>query len=626
MRVALRRAMLAVAYLVAAPRVKDTPRLRLGSFYNHRRRELKPSRSPEHTTPNTAASLASYTNTSFPQLIRAHPMRRRAATMMNLVAIGLVISTLAAAGVWSPAPPQPQPPAAQQHPGERRVVIVEYEREADGTVKETRVLSSRPLEEGEDGARVLEEARGAVTGAAEKITGTAEDAKDSATGGVLGAVKRCKDRLCGAGRSVEEGAEDAARRAKETVTDAKDSAENKAFDAAQRGKQTLESAKGKASGAASLGKETLESAKDKASGAASQGKEAVKGKVSEAAGKAKEKASDLEHGAFEAARNAKDKVSEEARNVKHGAKDTVRGARDKVSDMAERAEEYAHDAAESAADKAAEAEEAVKAKAGEVRKNLTDIARRARDVASDAAAYLLGGPLEAARTATAVMHLLGFAAAFGTCVWVTFMSSYVLAAALPRQQLGMLQSKMYPVYFRAMAYGVGLALASHLLGAERSSLASRAQSVNLIAALGLVLANMLLFEPKATKVMFERMKVEKEEGRGQDMADIVDPPAVTVSTVATYAAAAARAEAAAARTPADAAAATGKAATPATTGKAKATATTGDAEMSKSRVLLLNKRLKTLNSYSSLCNVLSLMALSWHLVHLARRLLPGTAC
>jgi hypothetical protein len=104
--------------------------------------------------------------------------------------------------------------------------------------------------------------------------------------------------------------------------------------------------------------------------------------------------------------------------------------------------------------------------------------------------------------------------------------------------------------------------------------------------------------------MFERMKVEKEEGRGQDMANIVDPPTVTVATTATYAAAAA------ARTPA-----TGKAATPAI---GQATATTGDAEKAKSRMLRLNKRLKTLNSYSSLCNVLSLMSLSWHL---ARRLL-----
>ncbi|RLM66294.1 hypothetical protein C2845_PM16G07920 [Panicum miliaceum] len=506
--------------------------------------------------------------------------------MMNVVAIGLVLSTVAAAGVWSPSPAPPAPPHGDHVVREgRRVVIVEYEREVQlsgedgGTVKvkETRVLPPDALDgvEGQGVGGVFDGAKGVVSDAAGRVAGAAEegkerlsDATEGAKGGVLGAVKRCKDRLCGAGRRVEEGAKDAASRVERGAEDA------------------------------------------------------ARGAVETAAGKAKEEASDVQHGAAEAAKSAKDRVSEAAKHAKDSAKETVRGAKDRVSDMAERAEEYAEDAAERAADTAAEAEAAVKAKAGEVRKNLTDIARRARNVASDAAAYLLGGPREAARTATAVMHLLGFATAYGTCVWVTFVSSYVLAAALPRQQLGMLQSKLYPVYFRAMAYGVGLALAAHLLGRERSSAAARAQSFNLLAALALVLANMLLLEPKATKVMFERMKVEKEEGRGRDVADIVDPPTVTVSTTATNAARAARAEAAAAAAPAAAA----RTSTPVDGAAAKAKALGGDAEMSKSRVVRLSRMLKKLNGYSSLCNVLSLMSLTWHLVHLARRLQTGTAC
>uniref|UniRef100_A0A453C0F4 TMEM205-like domain-containing protein n=1 Tax=Aegilops tauschii subsp. strangulata TaxID=200361 RepID=A0A453C0F4_AEGTS len=212
--------------------------------------------------------------------------------MINVVAVCLVLSTLAAAGVWSPAPPPP----AQQH-GEhvlregRRVVIVEYERElpltpGQGSAKETHVLPPHALDGVEAKETVSEEARGAVSNAADKVAGAAEDgkeklsnAKESATGKVFGAVKRCKDRLCGAAKGLEE------------------------------------------------------------------------------------------------------------------------GARDGVS-----------------------------------------------------------------------------------------------------RQLGVVQSKLYPVYFRAMAYCVGLALAAHLLGRERSSFAARAQSFNLLSALGLVLANMLLLEPKATKV------------------------------------------------------------------------------------------------------------------------------
>lgn len=120
--------------------------------------------------------------------------------------------------------------------------------------------------------------------------------------------------------------------------------------------------------------------------------------------------------------------------------------------------------------------------------------------------------------------------------------------------------------------------------------------------------------------MFERMKVEKEEGRGRDMVDdIVDPPVVTVATPTAATTTTVPTAAAAARA---GTAETGKQARP----PATATATGGDAEMSKSRAVRLSRRLKQLNGYSSLCNVLSLMSLTWHLVHLARRLHAGTAC
>jgi hypothetical protein len=121
------------------------------------------------------------------------------------------------------------------------------------------------------------------------------------------------------------------------------------------------------------------------------------------------------------------------------------------------------------------------------------------------------------------------------------------------------------------------------------------------------------------QVMFERMKAEKEEGRGRDMVDIVDPPVVTVATPTAATTTTVPTAAAAARTgtaPVDGAGTGGKQAKPATA--------TGDAE--ESRAVRLSRRLKQLNGYSSLCNVLSLMSLTWHLVHLARRLHAGTAC
>uniref|UniRef100_J3LY13 Uncharacterized protein n=1 Tax=Oryza brachyantha TaxID=4533 RepID=J3LY13_ORYBR len=152
-------------------------------------------------------------------------MRRRLAlAMMNVVAIGLVLSTLAAAGVWSPAP---TPPTAGQHGGEhvvregRRVVIVEYEREhplyPGDSVKETHVLPADALDGGEGMGGLTDKAKGVASDAADKAAEAAEggkealsDAKESATGKVFGAVKRCKDRICGAARKAEDGAKEKA--------------------------------------------------------------------------------------------------------------------------------------------------------------------------------------------------------------------------------------------------------------------------------------------------------------------------------------------------------------------------------------------------------------------------------
>jgi hypothetical protein len=146
-----------------------------------------------------------------------------------------------------------------------------------------------------------------------------------------------------------------------------------------------------------------------------------------------------------------------------------------------------------------------------------------------------------------------------------------------------------------MAYAAGLALAA------------RAQSFNLLAALGLVLANMLLLEPKATKVssisftvlpILHRFRVAEivphmfmwcSRGwrwRRKKEGDRTGWHCGPTSRHCSHdgAAAAARAETCAKRTPV-----TGKAATPAT---GQAMVMTGDVEMSKSRMLKLNTRLK----------------------------------
>lgn len=107
--------------------------------------------------------------------------------------------------------------------------------------------------------------------------------------------------------------------------------------------------------------------------------------------------------------------------------------------------------------------------------------------------------------------------------------------------------------------------------------------------------------------MFERLKLEKEEGKGRDVADLTPEPMPPVSVAATTTTTTTT------RTTTEANSA----------GRRTAVAAARMAEQEavlKSRMAKLNGRLKNLNTYSSFLNVLTLMGLTWHLVYLAQRL------
>ncbi|KAJ9166889.1 hypothetical protein P3X46_021578 [Hevea brasiliensis] len=168
----------------------------------------------------------------------------------------------------------------------------------------------------------------------------------------------------------------------------------------------------------------------------------------------------------------------------------------------------------------------------------------------------MGSP-EGLDSLMAVVSLLGFATAYGMCMW---------------HQFGIVQSKIYPVYFRALAYCIGAALLGHVLGQRKKVFTSKAekfQVYNLLASILMVLINTLYLEPLATKAMFEKLKIEKEEGRGREI--------------------------------------------PRGEGNRRA-------EAQPVTAAAPNERLKKLNSYSSLLNIVTLMALSWRLVYLGQNL------
>lgn len=279
-------------------------------------------------------------------------------------------------------------------------------------------------------------------------------------------------------------------------------------------------------------------------------------------------------------------------NLKDPICDAYGKCKHKIVDAMEKSQEVIHEKK----DEIAANKEAARQVAGKTKERVYDKARHVHEYAQntvetaknhiacnvsnakDAFKRLIAGSLErqSLNSLMGVANMLGFSTAYGMCVWVTFISSYVQSRAMARQQFAVVQSKIYPVYFRAMAYSIALAFLAHFL-AHRNTNSDMLQSYNLLASLATLFLNYLYLEPRATKLMLERIKIEKEEGRGrsQDMMSsrTVDP-----------------------KEPAD------------------------QEDALRSRIIKLNDKLKKFNSYSSFLNILNLMSLTWHLVYLAQRL------
>ncbi|THG18264.1 hypothetical protein TEA_017208 [Camellia sinensis var. sinensis] len=386
---------------------------------------------------------------------------------------------------------------------------------------------------------------------------------------------------------------------------------DKAHDVEEQAAETVSDALGKAKEAVShktsqisdKAREVEQAAKEAVGEVSAKAKEAVSDKARRVEGGVKEMAAKAKGGAhnvFESAKEqAKEKAQEGSKMAEQATETNCYAKRLKEEGERELNEilQRAHEVGE----KAEQAKEMVKTGAKKVKeggeKEMNNILRRGREVSHDVLIYL--------QSMMSVVHLLGFATAYGMCMWVTFLSSYVLAGALPRQQFSVVQSKIYPVYFRAMAYSILVALLGHLLGKRKRlllfSVAEMFVVYHLVASLVMILVNLLYLEPRATKVMIERMKIEKEEGRvslnintSSKAADRVVEPTVKPA----------------------------RASTPPSMTRMPERA---EQEVGKSRVVVLNARLKKLNTYSSFLNALTLMVLSWHLVYLSQ-LLYAAAC
>jgi len=105
-------------------------------------------------------------------------------------------------------------------------------------------------------------------------------------------------------------------------------------------------------------------------------------------------------------------------------------------------------------------------------------------------------------------------------LWITFFGGIIAYRSLPRQQFGLLQNKTFPVYFMIstvlsslmIAYWVFTHpdVATHIY---EPKVADVAQLYLLLIVFGAQALNYFVIGPTAAQTMFQRHKLEKEEGK-----------------------------------------------------------------------------------------------------------------
>ncbi|KAF6162418.1 hypothetical protein GIB67_009045 [Kingdonia uniflora] len=348
----------------------------------------------------------------------------------------------------------------------------------------------------------------------------------------------------------------------------------------------------------------LGKSKDKIIGTFSKRKDIV----SEGAHKVDEAGGASEESAIDKTKLMGQKIEEMGESTKEKTSEISYNIGDSEREKTNQLGEVGETAREKTRHKIGEVAESAKEKAGELEHKIGDSTKQV------ASGELLGPLL-------GVMHLLGFATTYGITVSVTFICSYVLAGTLPRQQFEIVQSKIYPVYFKALVGCIGCCLLAHVFTHWRkldgeSGRAERLQVYNLLASLGMVFFNLLYLEPRASKVhyrfylvykssrdgyelydiinvMFDRMKMEKEEGRGRTVEgeEVIEATITTAATTTTTSTTESG----------------GRGVTATTVETSDVLTSSGrvaEQEGIRSRSAELNQRLKKLNSVSSLLNVI----------------------
>ncbi|KAM9394417.1 transmembrane protein 205 isoform 2-T2 [Pholidichthys leucotaenia] len=118
-----------------------------------------------------------------------------------------------------------------------------------------------------------------------------------------------------------------------------------------------------------------------------------------------------------------------------------------------------------------------------------------------------------------VLHLLVLSFSWGMQLWVSFIAGFVLIKQVSRHNFGLVQSKLFPVYFYCLLGSNFVSLAVFAVYHPRELLDwhESVQMLLFFAALVTSGLNGQWFGPTATEVMFQMWQVEKEHGLGEEI-------------------------------------------------------------------------------------------------------------
>lgn len=118
-----------------------------------------------------------------------------------------------------------------------------------------------------------------------------------------------------------------------------------------------------------------------------------------------------------------------------------------------------------------------------------------------------------------VLHLLVLAFSWGMQVWVSFIAGFALVRQVTRHTFGLVQSKLFPVYFYCLLGANSSSLALHALFHPRDMLdrQEHVQTVLYVVAVVTAALNGQWLGPVATGLMVQLRAVEEEHGLGDQV-------------------------------------------------------------------------------------------------------------